>query len=168
MNDKPELVTVFRSADSSAEEDAENVYDLLVESGLSPVVLRDDAIGVPSGTCEVRVPSEQAKQADELITASAESKPEPGDPSHDLDVETIFDAIGATAEMEAIGIRSVLEANGIPVVMIGPSVYPNLRFLVRVSKKDAARAQQVLDEARAAGPAAADEAQMEGDDPVPD
>ena len=153
---------MFRSADHSAEEDAEDICDLLVESGLSPVVLRDDAIGVPSGTCEVRVPAEQATKADELITASAESEPEPGDPSHDLDVETIFDAVGTTAEMEAIGIRGVLEANGIPSVMVGPSVYPNLRFLVRVTKKDAARARQTLADARAAGPAAAEEAHREG------
>jgi hypothetical protein len=52
----------------------------------------------------------------------------------------------------------VLEANGIQSVLVGAPVYPNLRFLVRVPKKDADRARQVLDEARAAGPAAAEEA----------
>lgn len=159
MNEQPELVTVFRSADSSAVEDAEEVRDLLTEGGLSPVLLQDDAIGVPSGACEVRVPDGEAARADELLAACATSEPEPGDPSHELDLETVFDAVGATAEMEAIGIRGVLDANGVSCVLVGPSVYPNLRFLVRVPKKDVDRAQQVLAEARAAGPAAAEEAQ---------
>ena len=159
MDEQSELVTMFRSADASADEDAEDVRDLLTEGGLSPVLLRDDAIGVPSGACEVRVPAGEAARADEILAACAASDPEPGDPSHEFDLETIFDAVGTTAEMEAIGIRGVLEANGISCVLVGPSVYPNLRFLVRVPKKDADRAQQVLAEARAAGPSAAEEAQ---------
>lgn len=159
MNEQAELVTVFRSADSSAEEDAEDVRDLLAEAGLSPVLLGDDAPGVPCGASEVRVPAGEAARAGELIAASAEFEPEAGDPSHEFDLETIFDAMGATAEMEAIGVRAVLDAYGIFSVLVGPSVYPNLRFLVRVPKKDTARAQQALAEARAAGPVAAEEGQ---------
>lgn len=132
---------------------------MLAEAGLDPVVLDESAPGVPEGVYEVRVPAAQAARAEELIAAaSAEPPAETGDPSHDLDLETIFDALGATAEMEAIWVRGVLEANGIQSVLVGAPVYPNLRFLVRVPKKDADRARQVLDEARAAGPAAAEEA----------
>jgi len=92
------------------------------------------------------------------MAADAAAQKEAGDPSHNLDLETIFDGMGATAEMEAIGIRGVLDASGIYSVLVGASVYPNLRFAVRVSKQDSLRAQQVLAEARAAGPAAAEEA----------
>lgn len=81
------------------------------------------------------------------------------DPSHDLDLETIFRANGTTAEMEAMSIRAVLDANGIPSVLMGAPMYPNLPFYVKVPRADAARARQLLEEARAAGPAAAEEAE---------
>jgi hypothetical protein len=163
-----ELVTIFRSADSSAAEDAEDVRDMLVEAGLTAVLVGDDYPEVPSGAWEVRVPPSQAARADELIDANAEAPQVEGDPSHDLDTESIFDGMGATAEMEAIGVRGVLEANGIPSVLVGASVYPNLRFLVRVSKKDVQRAREVLAEARAAGPAAADEAASSSTERAPE
>ncbi|MCW5977644.1 MAG: hypothetical protein KIT09_06185 [Bryobacteraceae bacterium] len=153
-----ELVTVFRSADSSAAEDAEEVRDLLAEAGLNPVLAGDDAPGVPSGAWEVRVPPSEAARADAVMAASSTAPAVDGDPSPDLDPETVFDGMGATAEMEAIGVRGVLDANGISSVLVGARVYPNLRFLVRVSRKDAARARQALADARAAGPAAAEEA----------
>lgn len=160
MDDRPELVTVFRSADPSADEEVEEVRDLLAEAGLSPTIFGDDTPGVPQGACEVRVPAPEAAQADHIISISAESVQEPGDPSRDLDLETIFDALGTTAEMEAIGVRSVLDAHGIPSVFVGAPVYPNLRFLVRVPKKHVARARQILEEAQAAGPDAAEEAEQ--------
>ncbi len=159
MSDQPELVTVFRSAEPSAEEEAEEIHGLLREAGLLAVLCGDDTPGVPQGACEVRVPAEQAERADQVIAAAQEAA-EPGDPSHQMDLETIFDALGATAEMEAIGVRSVLEANGIPSVFVGTQVYPNLRFLVRVPKKHAAQARQVLAEAQAVGPSAAEEAEQ--------
>lgn len=158
MDEQGDFVVVFRSGDHSAAEDAEEIRELLAEAGLDPVVLDDSAPGVPEGVYEVRVPASQAARAEELIQASAEAPARPGDPSHDLDLETIFDALGATAEMEAIWVRGVLEANGIQSVLVGAPVYPNLRFLVRVPKNEAERARQVLEEARAAGPAAAEEA----------
>jgi hypothetical protein len=159
MNQEPQLVTVFRSADESAGEDAREIRDLLAEAGLSPVVVEDDAPGVPSGACEVRVPAEEADRADEVIAAVPGLAPEDVDPSHELDLEAIFDAVGVTAEMEAMSIRGVLEANGIPSFLVGAPQYPNLRFLVRVPKKYTVHAQRVLAEARAAGPRAAEEAQ---------
>ncbi len=158
MDEQRELVVVFRSGDHSAAEDAEEIREMLADAGLEPVVLDESAPGVPAGVYEVRVPASQAARAEELIAAGVEPPAEAGDPSHDLDLETIFDALGATAEMEAIWVRGVLEANGIPSVLVGAPVYPNLRFLVRVPKNEADRARQVLDEARAAGPAAAEEA----------
>jgi len=78
-------------------------------------------------------------------------------PSHDLDLETVFTAAGTTAEMEAISIRCVLDANGIPSVLMGAPQYPNLPFYVKVPKIAAERAYEVLREAREAGPEAAEE-----------
>jgi hypothetical protein len=152
MDEQGELVVVFRSGDHSAEEDAEEIRALLEEAGLAPVVCDDSAPGVPPGVWEVRVPAAQAARAEELIRSAGEAPPEPGDPSHDLDLETVFDAMGTTAEMEALSVRSLLEANGIQSVLVGAPLYPNLRFLVRVPKHDLERARQVLEEARAAAP----------------
>ncbi len=156
-----ELVTVFRSADPSAMEDAEGVRELLAESGLAAVLLDDQAPGVPSGAVEVRVPSEQAKRADEVLAASDENAEpaEPGDPSDEFDLETIFEDMGTNAEVEAIGIRAVLDANGIPSVLVDSRPYPSLRFIVRVPRREVDRARQILEEARAAGPTAAEEAE---------
>ena len=155
-----ELVTVFRSADRSAMEDAEEAQELLAESGLAAVLLDDKAPGVPVGAVEVRVPSGQAKQAEEILAASENAEPPPpGDPSHDFDLETIFEDMGTSAEMEAIGIRSVLDANGIPSVLVDSRPYPSLRFIVRVPRRDVDRARRILEEAQAAGPSAADEAE---------
>ncbi len=44
-----EMVTVFRSADQDAEEDARAIKDLLASQEIAAVVLDDSAPGVPSG-----------------------------------------------------------------------------------------------------------------------
>ena len=135
MSAERELVTVFRSADSTAKEDAEEVRELLVDAGLNPTLLGSNAPGVPVGAYEVRVPDSDAERADEVIADASEAPQEPGDPSHSMDVETVFSALGVTAEVEALGVRSVLDANGIPNVYVSPPQYPNLRFVVKVPKK---------------------------------
>jgi hypothetical protein len=81
------------------------------------------------------------------------------DPSHDLDLEIVFEAAGTTAEMEAIAIRGVLDANGIPSVLMGAPQYPNLPFYVKVPRASAAQAKEALRQAREAGPEAAEEAE---------
>ncbi len=159
MNSDQEQVVVYRSADPSAKDEVHDVYDLLADAGLSPVIVDDSAPGVPLGAFEVRVPAEQAAKAEEIIRAAEESPAEKGDASHDLDPVTIFSAIGATAEVEALGVRSVLEANGIPTVFISPPQYPNLRFVVKVPRKHLDLARKILAEAQEAGPEAAEEAE---------
>jgi len=120
MTTQPELVTIYRSAEPTAVEDAEEICDLLSEAGLSPQICGDDFPGVPSGACEVRIPALEADPADKLLDAAEKEHAEAGDPSHNLDLETVFSAIGATAEVEALGVRSVLDANGIPTIFIQP------------------------------------------------
>jgi hypothetical protein len=81
--------------------------------------------------------------------------------SHALDSVIVFEGSGTTAEIEAIGIQAVLEAEGIRVVMGGETSFPNLPWSVAVSKADAPRALQVIEDAKKAGPRAAVEAEAE-------
>ena len=67
MNGEADLITVFRSADDDAHEEAEAIVDLLSGEGLAPVLLDDSAPGVPEGAYQVRVPPEQSARAEELI-----------------------------------------------------------------------------------------------------
>jgi hypothetical protein len=85
------------------------------------------------------------------------------DPSHELDLETVYSSIGAEAEMEALALQSVLEANGIPTVLEGSSTLPNLPFSVKVPRDHVEAALQRIKEAQAAGPAAAEEAELAGE-----
>lgn len=81
------------------------------------------------------------------------------DTSHDLDLVAVFEALGTEAEMEAIAIHSILQANEIPAVLVGSSSLPNLPFQVKVPQDQVEQAQACLKEAKAAGPLGADEAQ---------
>jgi hypothetical protein len=82
------------------------------------------------------------------------------DPSHDLDVATLFSSSNHDAEMEATSIHSMLSANGVPSVVVGPSTIPSLEFQVRVPRAYLEAAERLLEEARAAGPEAAAEAEI--------
>jgi hypothetical protein len=86
-----------------------------------------------------------------------------GDSSHEMDLVEIFRGIGATAELEAMSIRAVLESSGVDCILVGTSELPNLPFRVQVPAKDFERAKEVLLEAQAAGPAAAEEAERMGE-----
>ena len=83
------------------------------------------------------------------------------DPSHALDLVTVFEESGTTAEMEALEIQALLEAAGIRVVPSSAAGFPSLPWSVRVPKADAARALRVIAEAKKAGPKAAEEAEAE-------
>ena len=79
--------------------------------------------------------------------------------SPDLDLETIFSAQGTLAEVESMGIKNLLESNGITAVVYGDSVLPVTTFDVRVARDQAARAREIVTEAQAGGPLAAEEAE---------
>jgi hypothetical protein len=83
-----------------------------------------------------------------------------GDPTDHLDAELIFSGQGPIAEMEAMNIRNVLEANGLTVIAAEVSPIPSLSVEVRVPRDEVARAHQALAEAQAAGPAAAAEGEL--------
>lgn len=88
-------------------------------------------------------------------------QPESGavDESPALDMEVFFSSSAHDAEMEAMAIHSLLDANNIPSTVVGPSVLPSLEFQVTVPREYLDQARSVVEEARAAGPQAADEAE---------
>lgn len=81
------------------------------------------------------------------------------DENPDQEMVALFSSSNVDAEMEAGTIHSILEANGIPSVVVGASVIPSLEFQVQVPRENLAEAQQVIAEARAAGPEGAAEAE---------
>ena len=84
----------------------------------------------------------------------------PLDPTAHLDLETISSHAG---EMEAMSIKAVLAASGIEAVIVGDAVLPNFPFEVRVARDRVEEAKQLVAEAEAAGPAAAEEAERAGE-----
>jgi hypothetical protein len=162
MAEQTDLVTVFRSADDAAEEDVTAIAELLSGQNLNPVVLNDSAPGVPEGAWEVQVPAAESERAERLISEARlpDDDVVNVDESPEFDSETVFRASGgSTAELEAMSVKSVLEGAGIGTFIVGDSVLPNLAFEVRVAREHADRARQLLAEAEAAGPAAAEEAE---------
>lgn len=80
-------------------------------------------------------------------------------PSHELDLESVFEASGAEGEMEAMAVHALLIAADIPAVMVGSSSLPNLPFEVQVPHDHVDEARRRIAEAEAAGPSAAEEAE---------
>ena len=164
MPDQDPFITVFRSADRSAERDASDTRARLAEAGIEAVLVGDDAPGVVQGSWEVRVLEADRDRAEAIVAAPPQPKEEEEDEeevtqqgqSHDLDFVPIFKSQGIEAEMEAISIQSVLEANGIPCTVVGSAQIPSLPFEVRVPKSRLEEASSLLEEARETGPAAAD------------
>src|SRR6266436_1828483 len=75
------------------------------------------------------------------------------DPSHALDMVTLFSSANHDAEMEANAIHGVLEANGITSLVVGASQIPSLEFQVQVPRAHLEEAERVLAEAKEGGPA---------------
>ncbi|MDR3699046.1 MAG: DUF2007 domain-containing protein [Candidatus Sulfopaludibacter sp.] len=72
---------------------------------------------------------------------------------------TLFSSSNVDAEMEANNIHSILEASGIPSLLVGTSVIPSLEFQVQVPRESLEEAEKVIADAQAAGPEAAAEAE---------
>jgi hypothetical protein len=83
--------------------------------------------------------------------------------SHALDMVTLWTSNGVSAEIEADMIRGVLESNGIPVMVVGASQYPNLPVEVRVPRGKVKEAEELIEQAQASGPDAASEAEAESE-----
>lgn len=81
------------------------------------------------------------------------------DPSHDLDMVPLFTASPVEGEVEAEIVRSILEANDIPSIIIRAAGVPSIGFEVQVPRSRVSEATRLIAEQRAAGSAAADEAE---------
>lgn len=75
----------------------------------------------------------------------------------------LFRSSNHDAELEAASLHALLDANGIPSVVVGPSVIPSLEFQVLVPRANLEDARQLIAEAEAAGPEAAGEAEAESE-----
>jgi len=151
-------LTVFRGVDPGGRDQALEVREMLRESGLTAEIYSSAEPGVAGGTYEVRVPADQAEQAEQIIACQSEFVEPPLDTSHDLDLVTVFSSDAHNAEMQASGVLSLLEAAGIPALLVSPGPIPSLPYEVRVPRARLEQAQRVIQEAEAAGPAAAEEA----------
>jgi hypothetical protein len=86
---------------------------------------------------------------------------QPPDTSHDLDLATVFISDAHNAEMLALEVQSLLEAQDIPTVLVSGSQFPNLPFEVRVPVARLEEARATLAAAEQAGPEAAEAAERE-------
>jgi hypothetical protein len=86
------------------------------------------------------------------------------DPSHELDLVPIYESgtpiVGA---MEMMGIKALLEENGIMAVSTDDSVQPEIPFTLSVARDQVKRAKRLIAEAQATGPADADAAEAESE-----
>src|SRR5579875_134980 len=83
--------------------------------------------------------------------------------SHALDMVPLYDSQTVDAELEGDVIRGVLDSNGIPSLLKRGGPFP-LYFQVLVPRGKVREAQRLLEEARAAGPEAAAEAERATED----
>jgi hypothetical protein len=147
--------------DVDAAEDADCIVELLTDAGIQAVLLDDSAPGVPEGVFEVRVPATDVSRAEEIIAENPlPDEAEELDTSSGLDLETIA---SAASEMEATGMKNLLESNGITAILVGDSVLPNFPFEVRVAHEQVERARLLIANAEAGGPAAAEAAELESE-----
>jgi hypothetical protein len=75
----------------------------------------------------------------------------------DESMTAVFSSSNHDAEMEAMAVKGVLDANDIPSILVGPHILPNLEFQVQVPRHLLAQAEQLLRDARQDGRRAADE-----------
>ena len=166
MNGEQDSVTVYKSTDMNAEQDASSVRNLLIKSGIQADLHDDNTPGIPDGTFEVRVARQDAGNAESLVAGLSATEGAQVDPSHALDMVTIAELEGGTGELEALAIQSILDASGINAVLVGSSSLPSLRFNVQVPREDVDRARAAIEEATAAGPAAAEAGAAATDPPA--
>lgn len=87
-------------------------------------------------------------------------------PSDPLDLVPVQEEDGKPVElteMEALELQNLLNASGIEAVVSGAEMLPNLPYRLQVPAGQAAEAARVIAEARAAGPAGAEEAEQAGE-----
>ena len=67
------------------------------------------------------------------------------DPRPEEALLPVFSSSNHDAEMEAMTIKGILDASGIPAMIVGPQVLPNLEFQVQVPEHMLAAAQRTIE-----------------------
>ena len=75
MSEHADWVTVFRSMDSTAREDAQDAQALLSEAGFTAEMVDDSDGTTPPGSYEVRVPAQRESAALEVLREAAAHTP---------------------------------------------------------------------------------------------
>jgi len=136
--------------DPGAEEECRAVLATLGHAHIHALLRSDKDPGVPEGVWEVQVPAGESHRADRII-ASQPPAPNEVDPSHDLDLVPIYESgTPITGAVEVMGIKALLEANGIMAVSTGDSVQPELPFALSVARDQMDEARRLIDEAQSA------------------
>ncbi len=155
-----ETVTVFRSADPSAADDAKAVLNSLNANGISALLADDRSPGVPQGAWEVRVAAADRVRAEQWIaTHPIEDEFANPNESSALDMVTVFRSAGTDIESEAMLVKGLLESNGIETMVVADSRFPNFPEHVRVARADLTEAKRLIANALAVGSAGAEEAE---------
>ena len=77
-------------------------------------------------------------------------EPTKNDPTPDESMVPVFSSSNHDAESEAMIVKGILEASGVPAMVVGPQILPNLEFQVQVPEHMLGAAQRLLDDARSA------------------
>ena len=103
----------------------------------------------------------------EAMAQDPEEEREPGEPSvdvsHELDMVRLYRSPTAASEIEADIIRGILDSHGIPSLLARAMGYPQLGFEVQVQRRNLREAERLIEEAKAAGPAAAIDAERDSE-----
>jgi hypothetical protein len=99
----------------------------------------------------------QSRYRGDMPNDTERTSPLPNEQLPDERMMPVFSSSNHDAEMEALAVKGVLDANDIPAILVGPHVLPSLEFLVQVPQHLLGKAEQLLRDARQGGRRAADE-----------
>jgi hypothetical protein len=85
------------------------------------------------------------------------------DISPELDLVTLYRSPAAGSEIEADIIRGILDSHGVPSLLLRVMGYPQLGCEVQVQRRNVREAERLIEEAKAAGPAAAMDAEKDSE-----
>ncbi len=151
-----EFVTLYQSAHPKAEDEAHAILEALRDGGITAARVRvEDEPGGSLKSYLLEVDSEAVYDAQALLQSQGVSF-EGLDAAEALDFQVAFFSDRHDAENEALAVKTLLEANGIAAFLAESNPIPTLPAKVLVPREDAARARQIIADAKATGPADAE------------
>ncbi len=149
-------VVLYQSAHPKSEEEAHQILDSLREAGIGTARLRqEDEPGAGLRSFLVEVDSSEVYDAQVFIEKNS-IEAEGLDAGAGVDFQVVFFSDKHDSQPEALAVQALLEANDITAFLDESSPLPNFPHKVLVAKADAARAREVIEQARSTGPADAE------------